>query len=275
MWWLEGNKMESIKLYLLYVKYIAKSWFQYRVDAVLRSFAVFLREATGIIVIYLTLQSFTDINGWHFYELLFLFSFLFLTYGIFVLFFTGLRHFGDMVYSGEFDRFLLRPRGLLMQVMASNADMFAAIGHGGLGIVLFLFCADKIGVVWTAGTVLYFVITLISAVVIQAALFLLMSCSSFWIVKIDELVGMLYYNTRKFAGYPISIYPAFIQKMLMFVVPFAFVNYFPAQFFLRKPDMAAFWTGYLYLTPVLSVVLFFLAFQVWRFSLKRYASVGN
>ncbi len=267
--------MDSLKLYLLYVKYISKSWFQYRVDAILRSLAVFLREATGIIVIYLTLQTFTDINGWNFYELLFLFSFLFLTYGIFILFFTGLRDFSDLVYTGEFDRFLLRPRGLLMQVMASNADMFAAIGHGGLGLVLFFFCANKIGVVWTAGTVFYYSITVISAVIIQASLFLLMSCSSFWIVKIDELVSMLYYNTRKFAGYPISIYPKFIQTILMFVVPFAFVNYFPAQFFLNKPDMSQFWAGYIYLTPFIAMILFLLVFLVWRFSLKRYSSVGN
>jgi len=267
--------METIKLYLLYVKYISKSWFQYRVDAVLRSLAVFLREATGIIIIYLTLQSFTDINGWSFYELLFLFSFLFLTYGIFVLFFTGLRDFGSMVYSGEFDRFLLRPRGLLMQIMASNADMFAAIGHGGLGIALFLFCAGKIGIVWSAGMIMYYVVTIISAVIIQASLFLLMSCSSFWIVKIDELVGMLYYNTRKFAGYPISIYPRLIQNLLMFIVPFAFVNYFPAQFFLRKPDMSQFWLGYVYLTPVIAIVLFASVLLVWRVSLKRYSSVGN
>ncbi len=267
--------MDSIKLYLLYVKYISKSWFQYRVDAVLRSLAVFLREATGIIVIYLTLQSFTNINGWDFYELLFLFSFLFLTYGIFILFFTGFRDFGEMVYSGEFDRFLLRPRSLLMQIMASNADMFAAIGHGGLGIVLFFFCANKIGVVWSAGTIIYYIITIISAVIIQASLFLLMACSSFWIVKIDELVGMLYYNTRKFAGYPISIYPKFIQKMLMFVVPFSFVNYFPSQFFLHKPDMSQFWIGYIYMTPVIGVIMFSFVYLVWKVSLKRYSSVGN
>lgn len=267
--------MDTIKLYLLYVKYIAKSWFQYRVDAVLRSLAVFLREATGIIVIYLTLQSFTDINGWNFYELLFLFSFLFLTYGIFVLFFTGLRDFGGMVYSGDFDRFLLRPRGLLMQIMASNADMFAAIGHGGLGIVLFLFCAGKVGIVWSAGTIVYYIIAIISAVIIQASLFLLMACSSFWIVKIDELVGMLYYNTRKFAGYPISIYPRLIQNLLMFIVPFAFVNYFPAQYFLRKEDLSQFWTGFIYLSPVIAVILFALVLLVWRASLKRYSSVGN
>lgn len=266
---------DSISLYLLYIKYISKSWFQYRVDAVLRSFAVFFREATGIIVIYLTLQSFTNINGWTFYELLFLFSILFVTYGILILFCTGLRDFSRLVYSGELDRFLLRPRGILMQVMASNADMFAAIGHGGLGITLFLICASKVGIQWTFGNIAYYLVAIISGVVIQASIFLLLSCSSFWLIKIDELVGMMYWNTRKFAGYPISIYPNFIQKILMFVVPFAFVNYFPSQYFLRKDDLAGYWSGYIYFTPVVAFIVFVIVFLIWRVSLKRYSSVGN
>lgn len=267
--------MESIKLYYIYIKYISKSWFQYKVDAVLRSFAVFFREATGIFVIYLTLQSFDSINGWNFYELLFLFSILFVTYGILILFCTGLRDFSKLVYSGELDRFLLRPRGILMQVMASNADMFAAVGHGGLGITLFLICANKVGIHWTLGNIVYYVVVIISGVVIQASIFLLISCSSFWFIKIDELMDMMYYNTRKFAGYPISIYNNFIQKILMFGVPFAFVNYFPAQYFLRKDDLKQYWNGYIYLSPVIAIIMFIIIFFIWKRSLKRYSSVGN
>ena len=266
---------DSIKLYLLYMKYISKSWFQYRVDAVLRSFAVFFREATGIIVIFLTLQSFTDINGWTFYELLFLFSILFVTYGILILFCTGLRDFSGIVYAGTLDRFILRPRSILMQVMASNADMFAAIGHGGLGITLLLICAGKVGIQWSFFTVIYFIVIIISGVIIQAAIFLLLSCSSFWLIKIDELMRMMYWNTRKFAGYPISIYPRFIQNILMFVVPFAFVNYFPSQFFLRKGDLDQFWSGSIYMTPVVALIMLGITALVWRLSLKKYSSVGN
>ncbi|OMD17283.1 ABC transporter permease [Paenibacillus odorifer] len=275
MSWQEAEPLDTIKLYLKYIKYISKSWFQYRVDAVLRSFAVFMREATGIFVIYLTLQSFTNINGWTLYELLFLFSVLFVTYGLLILFCTGLRDFGNLVLSGDLDRFLLRPRGVLMQVMASNADMFAAIGHGILGISLFLVCADHVGISWTFNNISYYLITIASGVVIQASIFLLLACSSFWFLKIDEFMNMLYYNSRKFAGYPISIYPKFIQKILMFIVPFAFVNYFPSQYFLRKPDLNQYWTGYVYITPIIALIMLVSMLFFWRFSLKRYSSAGN
>ena len=141
-------RSDTLNLAAVYTKIIIKSWFQYKVDAVLRSLAVFLREATGILVIYFTLLKFDSLNGWDMYELFFLFSLLFVTYGILIIFFTGLRDFGNTVRTGNFDRYILRPRGLLFQIIFSDADWFAAIGQGGLGIVLFVISAGKVEVVW-------------------------------------------------------------------------------------------------------------------------------
>ena len=56
--------------------------------------------------------------------------------------------------------------------------------------------------------------------------------------------------------------------MLIFVVPFAFVSYFPAQFFLRKPDLSMFWGGFLYLTPVVGIVMFAFGIYVLAFWTK-------
>ena len=42
---------DSLFLAGVYTKMIMRSWFQYKVDAVLRSLAVFLREASPIIIL--------------------------------------------------------------------------------------------------------------------------------------------------------------------------------------------------------------------------------
>ncbi|MHB8065869.1 MAG: ABC-2 family transporter protein, partial [Ruminiclostridium sp.] len=111
--------------------------------------------------------------------------------------------------------------------------------------------------------------------IIQASLFMVSSCFSFWAIKTTNLRNLIFFNSRRFAGYPISFYPGFIQKMLIFVVPFAFVSYFPAQFFLRKSDLEMFWNGYLYLTPLVGIVMFVLVYIFWKSGLKRYSSSGN
>lgn len=266
---------DVIHLMGVYTKTTAKSWFQYRVDALLRSLAVFLRESTGIIVIYFTLLKFDDLNGWNIYELLFLFSLLFLTYGIMIIFFTGLRDFGGTVRSGNFDRFILRPRGLLFQIIFANADWFAAIGHGGLGLVLFLLSAGRVGIVWNARSVLYYLFTVAGGVLIQGAVFLLLAALNIYLLETNSLKELLYWNMRKFAGYPISIFHRAVQFIMIYIMPFAFVNYFPAQYLLRKDDMAGYPEIFMYLTPAIGIVMYLLAYLFWRFSVRFYKSSGN
>lgn len=266
---------DVVSLTGMYAKIVMKSWFQYKVDAVLRSVAVFLRESTGIIVIYFTLQKFNQLNGWNINEMLFLFSFLFLTYGIMILFFTGLRDFSYLVRSGNFDRFLLRPRGILYQLIFCDADWFAAMGHGGLGIVLFIFSANKVHISWNFYHVVYLIAAIIGGVLIQGAIFLVLATMNIYLLETNSIKELFYWNMRKFAGYPISIFSKYIQAIMIYVVPFAFVNYFPTQFFLRKSDGVHFPQYFMYLSPLVGIVLFALAYGFWKFSLIYYKSSGN
>ena len=94
-------------------------------------------------------------------------------------------------------------------------------------------------------------------------------------LETGSLKEIFYWNMRKFAIYPLSIYNKFIQAILIFVVPFAFVNYFPAQFFLRKADMAAYPEWLMYISPVVGIALYLFAYSFWRFSLRFYKSTGN
>ncbi len=267
--------MDTLKLMGVYTKTIMKAWFQYRVDAVLRSLAVFLREATGIIVIYFTLLKFDSLNGWNIYEMLFLFSLLFLTYGVMIIFFTGLRDFGRTVRSGNFDRFILRPRGLLFQIIFVDADWFAAIGHGGLGLVLFFISASKVGIQWNIGLIFYYVLAVAGGVLIQGAIFLLLATLNIYLLETGSLKELFYFNMRRFAGYPISVFHKGVQFLMIYVVPFAFVNYFPSQYLLRKDDMQQYPEIFMYLTPVIGMVMYLLAYLFWRYSIRFYKSSGN
>lgn len=266
---------ENILMITHYIKIVFRTWFQYRVDAILRSLAVFLRESTSIIVILFTFQKFDQVNGWNLNELLFLFSFIFVSYGILILFFTGLRDFDFLIRTGEFDRFLLRPRGVLFQVIVWDADYFAAIGHGSLGIILFLYSAKKVGIVWNFTKIVYAISTIAGGVLIQGAIFLLIASFSFHMIKTGSVKSLFFHNARDLAKYPISIYPKILQVFLIFIVPFAFVNYFPSQYFLNKADTLVYWNGLFYLTPIIGLVLYFLTYSFWRYSIKKYTSVGN
>lgn len=266
---------ESFKMFFKFSSLNLKSMLEYKFDRFLISFAIFIREMVSIIVMLLIFTRFVRIRGWEMNEMFFLYSFLFLSYSLFIFFFTGIRDFDNMVYSGELDRFLIRPVGLMFQVIASRVDYCATVGHGAVGILLFLKTYNTVGIQWDLKNVSYYIAALVGGAIIQAALFMISSCLSFWTIRTINLRNLIFFNSRRFAGYPISFYPGIIQKMLIFVIPFAFVSYFPAQYFLRKPDISMFWNGYMYLTPVVGIAMFAVVYSFWRFGLKHYSSAGN
>lgn len=248
---------------------------QYRADSIVATLAVFMREAAGIIVIYLALMKFDNINKWNVDEMLFLFSLLFITYSIIVVLFADLRDFSCMIREGRFDRLMVRPRGLLFQLISNNADVIAACGHGMLGLVLFVVSAGRVGIHWDFLTVIYYISAIAGGVLIQGGMFIIFSSLSFYFVETGSIRNIFYWNMRRFAGYPISIYNKLIQCVMIYVVPFAFVNYFPAQYLLRKPDMEGYPEIYMYIAPLVGIVIYMAAYAFWRISVKHYKSTGN
>ena len=267
--------MGEIRIAMQSLKMSIRSRMQYRVDSLVATLAVFIRESANIIVIYLALLKFDKINGWNINEMLFLFSILFLTYAIVVALFADLRDFSCMIREGRFDRLMVRPRGLLFQLILNNADVLATAGHGTLGILLFVISAGRVGIHWDLVTVLYYIGAIIGGVLIQGGIFIIFSALSFYFVETNSIREIFYWNMRKFAGYPISIYNKLIQTIMIYVVPFAFVNYFPAQYLLRKDDMALYHEAYMYMAPLVGVVIYVIAYIFWRISVKRYTSTGN
>lgn len=266
---------EEIKIALQYLKRSIKVRMQYRADTAMATLAVFLRESTSIIVIYLTLMKFEMLGDWNVNELLFLYSILFLTYAFVVVLFADLRDFSRMIREGRFDRLMITPRGLLFQLISNNADIMAALGHGTLGIVLFICTANSVGIVWNLPTILYYICAIISGILIQGGIFIFFSSLSFFFVETNSLREIFYWNMRRFAGYPISIFNKVFQIIMIYIVPFAFVNYFPAQYLLRKEDMSNYPDIFMYIAPLIGLLIYGLAYIFWRFSVKHYKSTGN
>lgn len=267
--------MGEIRIMLQSLKMSVHTRMQYRVDTFVATLAVFVRESANIVAIYLALLKFDRINDWDINELLFLYSILFLTYAIVVSLFADLRQFSDTIREGRFDRLLVRPRSLLLQLVLNNADLMATAGHGTLGVLLFLVSAGRVGIHWNAASILYYIGAIIGGVLIQGGMFLFFSSLCFYFVEVNSIRSIFFWEMRKFAGYPISIYHKLIQGLLIYVVPFAFVNYFPAQYLLRKGDMANYPEIYIYIAPLVGVLVYTAAYLFWRVSVKRYVSTGN
>ena len=81
---------------------------------------------------------------------------------------------------------------------------------------------------------------------------------------------------QDFTRYPISIYTRGVRIVLTYVLPFAFMNYFPATYFLQKGDTGLSLNPQVgLLTPAIGLAWVFVAYAFWRVGLRHYQGTGS
>lgn len=103
------------------------------------------------------------------------------------------------------------------------------------------------------------------------AIKLLFASFAFW-MKISGPVLYTAYELSNFAKYPTEIYEKGVKFIITWIIPFAFVAYLPASFFL-KPDVSFFAT--IGIECILAVVFFAIAYFVFCKGTSAYESAGN
>jgi ABC-2 type transport system permease protein len=122
----------------------------------------------------------------------------------------------------------------------------------------------------------YIPLIALGGALIDFGLNLTIAAASFWFVRVDSLRWMLMSLEQDFTRYPLSIYNKSVKLVLAFVVPFAFMNYVPATYFLGKSDGALNLNPAVgLLTPVVGVAVTVLAYGFWRIGLNRYTGTGS
>ena len=260
-----------IRFYTIYLK----SMFEYRLAALTDMFTNIIIYSAMYLGIWILLDRFKVIQGWTFYEVMLLFNLNMVSYGLSSFIFRwpmlGLE---QMVQRGEFDIVLIRPMNPLLYIILRRPN-HAYVGHMILGIIVFAICFANLDIQWTLIKVIFLVFAIMGAVLIQSTMYLIIGTLSFWIVRTRSVFSALMYSFRNFVEYPISIYGIVIQVLLTFVIPFAFVNFYPTQYFLDRKGDTLFHPILQYGTPVVGIVLFLLAYKFWTIGVNRYESTGS
>jgi ABC-2 type transport system permease protein len=90
---------------------------------------------------------------------------------------------------------------------------------------------------------------------------------------VDAPTGILplVWNIQNYGRYPVRIYNKVIQILLTWILPFAFVGFYPAAYFLDPIH----WAKMAYLTPLIGVAFFSLALMFWNYGVKQYRGAGS
>jgi ABC-2 type transport system permease protein len=66
-----------------------------------------------------------------------------------------------------------------------------------------------------------------------------------------------------------------VRFLLTFFFPLAFINFYPAHYFLNKDTSTLFHPVFVYLTLPVGIVCMVLAVWFWRRAVKHYGSTGS
>jgi ABC-2 type transport system permease protein len=247
---------------------------QYKTNFVLMFFADVLFQVLRLLLIFIVLSRFNNLNGWSFNEILFLFSLWMMIQALASIFFRQAWDFEQLIISGKFDRYLVKPINPLLQFFASRIEL-GCIFEFIFGFVVFIIACQKNIIIWDIYKILFLVITLISGLVIHIAISLIVIIPSFWIKKTTALLDSVYIFNYEFVQYPITIYPKLVQAILSFVIPFAFVSYYPSTFFLSNKMNELPFPDICYFAVFVATIFFTIAYKFWCYGINKYTSSGS
>jgi ABC-2 type transport system permease protein len=197
-----------------------------------------------------------------------------MTLGVADLFTGSIERVGQRIRSGSLDVYLIRPVPTFIQ---TAADEFALrrIGRPLQAGIVLGFALAHLDLDWTVAKVIMLVVGMVAGSVIFGAIFVLGAAFQFIAIDSAELANSFTYGGQTMTQYPLAAFGKEIVRAVTFVVPLAFVNYYPVLYLLGKPAPLGLpsWIGLL--SPLVAVVMVALAALAWRGGLRRYRSTGS
>lgn len=265
-----AEPFRQASIYGAYFAQFVKMRLAYRTDFLVDLIANLASLAVQISVLTVLFSKITALKGWSFEQVLFIYGFSLLPLGLFNLVSVNLYRFSDsFIIEGDFDRVLLRPVNPLAQVLFGSFGM-NGINELILGGAILAYAGARLDLAVTPQNGLLLLVMSVSAALVYAGVFLGLTSVSFWL---EDRMGLAppVYNIIRFSRYPVTIFNPLIRIFLTFVMPFAWVAYYPSTWFIGGEDFRS----VALFTPLVGTAVFGLAYAIWSRGIRRYSSTGS
>ncbi|MDO3412679.1 ABC-2 family transporter protein [Saccharibacillus sp. CPCC 101409] len=261
--------MYYIGLVFEYLKNYMKTRLTYRADFWVEVISDLMTQATNLVFIFVVFGHTDSLGGWSEAEVIFVYGFFMVPYGLFSCF-VNLWNFGDRyIVKGEMDRILTRPAYNLFQIFLENVDPPSLIGSL-IGVVIMIASGGQLGLEFMWWHIPVMLLFSVSAMLIYSGVYITLTSVSFYSDSPTGIIPLLY-NIQNYGRYPVTIYNRFIQVLLTWILPFAFVGVYPASLFLGRTEMF----HMAWLTPVMGGVFLAIGVVSWNIGVKRYRGAGS
>lgn len=258
-----------IKLSWLFAKYSLMEQMEYRVN-----FLAGIAVECGYMLIKimyaaLILHAGVEINGLTVNEMTMCVGTYIMMTGLFMAVYPNFCVLPYSVQDGSLDILLTKPLNTQFFVTLRKLDFGMPIPNIVCGIVMIIYGwrSEDIPLTWI--TLVGFIVYCIAGLFLTYCLFLIPELLSFWFVS-NQGVHQLSEAIRDFDNVPMNIYPKWIQRLGIFIIPVFIITNSPTLFVAQKLSVGLAVWGI-----VAPIIVFVLQRLVWREALKQYTSASG
>lgn len=241
----------------------------YRADFIISTIGMIFTNISGFISFWILFRNFPSINGWSYDEMLFLYGFSLISLTPVQCFFDNNWSLRQNVYTGDFIKYCFRP---INQFFYYQSEIFDIKGLGQLafGIGTLIYAWNKLELGFSLLMILKTIVFLLTASLIMIALQNAAAASCFWIQNSFYILDLVY-RFRDYAKYPITIFSSIFRFIFTFIMPIAFIAYYPSLVILRPNEVPIL----SWLSPLIGIIFFIISYKIWMYGASKYSGTGS
>ncbi len=254
--------MSELKNLIAYIKISIQSTVSLRESFLLQSFFMLLSNLVFFSFWWIYFSNFSSIKGWTLADIACLYGIVNGAYGIFSVFLGGSRYIARMIFEGDLDMLIVKPKNLLLQIMGSKS---VSSGWGDIvSSIVFLSFSGYITLV----NLPFLILFILTASIVITSFSIMMGSLAFWMGDSHTLSKQLFEFLLTFSNYPKSIYVGAIKVFLLTVIPSGFIGFVPIET-IKNQSLS----GLFYIVGF-TFIYAYCASRIFHCGLKSYSS-GN
>lgn len=214
---------KNISLIAMYFKFNLSASMEYRASFLIQTFGMILNNSTFIFFWWILFSNIERIGGYGFKEVMVIWAISSTSFGLTFVVFGNIRRISQLIINGELDTYLLQPKDVLINVIASST-IISAWGDIFYGILLF------IGVYgFKLVDFSLFIIFCITGAILFSSVLIFANSLTFFMGDSQGIAGLVLEFLISFSIYPEGIYKGFTKFIIYTFLPAAFISLIPVR----------------------------------------------
>ncbi len=262
--------MHKLKLYFKFIRLNFLVGLQYKgwPIMVLQVFIVVITDPLGLLLLF---SRFGSIGVWSAPKILLIYAMAITSFGLAETFCRGFDCFPwRMIRSGNFDRILLRPSSLFVQVAGSYFHIHR-LSRVISGIGAIAWCLWKLGIHLTLINTTVIILALIGGFLAYTGVFVMTSGLAFFTIQGLDWIYIFTNASYQVTRIPMDYMPKVLRNLFTFFMPMLVISYYPASAACGWGE--SYFKGFLALPA--GILFFLFSTLIWNYGVSHYKSTGS